>query len=46
MGCNCRKAGTSKTFVWKAPDGREIVYRTEIEAKAAVVRNGGSYTAK
>lgn len=48
MGCGC---GGSKTvessYRYTSPDGSKVtVFRTEIEAKAAVVRNsGGTYSA-
>ena len=46
MGCNCRKAGSAKVFTYTSPTGQVVAYRTEIEAKAAVIRNGGgTYTA-
>jgi len=42
MGCNC--GGNRRTnikFVYIAPNGMKTVYNTEIEAKAAKIRNGG-----
>jgi hypothetical protein len=45
MGCNCGGTKTANlTYVYTNAQGRTTVYRTEIEAKAAVLRNGGSYT--
>ena len=47
MGCTCRKAGTAKEYVWTSADGSEkATYRTEVEARAAVIRKGGSYQPK
>lgn len=48
MGCNC---GGSKSrtqeFVYVAPNGNRVVYKTEIEARAAQIRNGGgTYSAQ
>ena len=41
MGCNC--AG-GKSFVWT--DGtKSITYKTEVEARAQVIRAGGTYEA-
>lgn len=46
MGCGCRKANTAAVFVYTAPNGSVREYRTEVEAKAAVIRGGGAYAAK
>lgn len=47
MACNCKKSGAAQ-YVWTgtSKDGAtvQIVYPTLIQAKAAVMRNGGSYT--
>lgn len=44
MGCACKGRTTAK-FVWTAPDGTgKIVYPSEIQAKAKVIRSGGTYT--
>ena len=41
MACSCKKRSTAK-FVWT--DGTNtVVYNTEIEAKAKVLRKGGTY---
>ena len=46
MACGCRGKNGAKAFVYTSPTQEQITYRTEIEAKAAVIRNGGgSYTA-
>lgn len=42
MGCNCgKKAGVNYSYVYQSPKGVRTTYSTEIEAKAAVIRNGG-----
>lgn len=43
MGCNCngRNNGKTSSYVYKSPDGKTTTYRTEIEAQAARIRNGG-----
>lgn len=42
MACAC-KGKKKSTFTWT--DGTDtVVYQTEIEAKAKVLRKGGSYT--
>jgi hypothetical protein len=46
MGCNCGNKGTSsvpKSFVVKNPDGSTKSYRTEVEARAAAQRTGGTW---
>lgn len=45
MGCNCGGRKAAKTYVYTAPSGQQTTYRTEIEARAAVMRNGGTYQA-
>jgi hypothetical protein len=42
MACSCRGRKDVK-WVWTAPDGSQVTYKTEIEAKAKVLRKGGSY---
>jgi acetyl-CoA carboxylase beta subunit len=43
MACACKNRSTSK-YVWTSADGSEtMTYNTEIEAKAKVLRKGGSY---
>lgn len=45
--CNTKKNGSPKVFTVTAPDGKgSRTYTSEIEAKAAAVRRGGSYTVK
>lgn len=41
MGCNCGKKAASQKFLYTAPNGKQTKYNTEIEAKAAKIRNGG-----
>lgn len=48
MACGCRGGSNgTKSFVYTAPDGTTTTYRTEVEARAAQIRNGGgSYVAQ
>lgn len=42
MGCNCGKNKTQTNFVYVNPATKvKTVYRTEVEARAAQIRNGG-----
>lgn len=43
MGCNCGKGNqTNQVFVFTHPKTQQqTTYSTEIEARAAVIRNGG-----
>jgi hypothetical protein len=44
MGCNCGSKRTApESFVHTASDGKVTAFRTESEAKAAVLRRGGAY---
>jgi hypothetical protein len=46
VGCACQKGGRRlATYLWTSPADPEItvVYATEIQAKAKVIRDGGSY---
>ena len=43
MPCSC---SSNRTYVAHRPDGSEMPYRTESEAAADVLRNGGSYSAQ
>lgn len=43
MACNCKKNKNTASYVYTAPDGTKTSYRSETEAKYAVVRKGGSY---
>jgi len=45
MGCACQ--GKNKDFVYRyvSPTGKTATYTTEVQAKAAVIKNkGGRYT--
>lgn len=43
MACACRNRSKTK-YLWTSADGTETVqYNTEIEAKAKMLRLGGSY---
>lgn len=47
MACGCKRK-TSAQFVWTSdPDAEgkteQVVYSTEIEARAKVIRKGGTY---
>lgn len=42
MGCNCGKKNQQPSaFVYQAPNGVTKTYKTEVEARAAQIRNGG-----
>ena len=44
MACSCGSASASSgTYVHIAPSGKKTSYSTEVEAKSAVQRLGGSY---
>lgn len=48
MACNCNKAKAPGPFLWIPAEGSidgegTIEYPTEIQAKARVIRKGGSY---
>lgn len=45
MGCNC--GGGKKDFIWRytSPTGQTVNYTSEVQAKAAVIKNkGGRWT--
>lgn len=48
MGCACNKRNGKRQFLWydpaKAEDVKPVVYNSEIEAKAKVLRKQGTYT--
>lgn len=46
MPCNCGggAAGKKVTFIATFPDGTTKVYDSEVAAKVATTRKGGSYT--
>lgn len=41
MACACQKSATKKQYVYVDKSGSEQIYPSEIQARAAVVRNGG-----
>lgn len=41
MGCNCGSKASGQAWLYTAPSGQQTKYKTEIEAKAAQIRNGG-----
>lgn len=43
MACACQGNQAAKTYVYTAPNGSTKTYKTEVEARAAVIRGGGSY---
>lgn len=43
MGCNCGGGSTQQSFVYTNPAGGQTTYATEIEARAAQIRQGGTY---
>ena len=41
MGCNCG-GGSAKQWQYVATNGQVTTYKTEVEARAAKIRNGNS----
>ena len=42
MPCNCQGNKTRPlVFVYTSPTGEQKIYKTEVEARAAVIRNSG-----
>jgi hypothetical protein len=42
VGCGCTGNGQQNvTYIYTTPQGRQVSYRSEIEAKAAQIRAGG-----
>lgn len=42
MACACQGNKTeNKTFTYTSPNGKKTTYKTEVEAQAARIRNGG-----
>jgi len=42
MGCNCgNKTQPKQAFVYTAPDGKRTTYKSEVQARAAQIRQGG-----
>jgi hypothetical protein len=47
MACGaCGSSKSKTTYLHTAKDGTKTTYATEIEARAAVARRGGSYKAQ
>lgn len=45
MGCNCGKSTQAEMkFVYTAPDGSKTEYTSEVQARAAQIRNGNKGT--
>lgn len=48
MGCNCggkKSAGVVSQYVYTSPSGAKTTYNSEVQAKAAQIRNGGGTVA-
>lgn len=46
MACSCQNQRRA-TYVWTSDDGSStVIYPSKIQAEAAVMRKGGSYTKK
>lgn len=43
MACACKRNKNNATYTYTSPDGVKTSYRSETEAKMAVVRKGGTY---
>lgn len=41
MGCNCGGKNSKFAYLYVSPKGDRKVYKTEVEARAAQIRNGG-----
>lgn len=47
MGCGCGGSNAAKAYVWTSADGsKKVEKRTEVEVKALVIRQGGTYEPK
>jgi hypothetical protein len=42
--CNCGSKNPAQKFLYTGPDGNQTVYTTEVQARAAQIRNGGKGT--
>lgn len=42
MPCNCGQKRGAATYVYVSATGQQTTYNTEVEAKAAKIRAGGS----
>lgn len=46
MGCNCGKNKKTYSYRYISPEGKVTTYDSEVQAKAAKIKNkGGHYTA-
>jgi hypothetical protein len=41
MGCNCGAKNQTQQFLYVSPRGEHTVYTSEVQARAAQIRNGG-----
>ena len=42
MGCNCGSSKNAKvSYIYTSPKGVQTTYNSEVEARAAQIRNGG-----
>lgn len=41
MGCNCGGKNKTQQFLYISPKGERKVYTSEVQARAAQIRNGG-----
>jgi hypothetical protein len=42
VGCGCgSKTRQASNFIYTKPDGKKVTYTSELQAQAAVIRNGG-----
>lgn len=41
MGCGCGKANGGVQYLFIAPDGKQKVYTSEVQAQVAKIKNGG-----
>lgn len=47
MGCACGNKNQAMEFVYVDPKGKSTTYTSEVQARAAQIRNqGGSYTSR
>lgn len=47
MACNCGSSSKKYTYIYTSPQGQMKEYNTEVEARAAVIRNqGGTVTTR
>lgn len=44
MGCNCNKSKGTYVYRYVSASGQTKTYDSEVQAKAAVIKNGGRYT--